>query len=425
MELKKELTLLDVFCITTGSVISAELFLLPGIAYAKAGPAMILAYILATVITIPTVLSAFELVTAMPKTGGIYVFVRKSMGDVPGALAGFCRWFAISFKGTFALIGIGAYIALITNIPSILIALLCGGFFIFINLIGIKYAAKIQTFLVLLLLGTFVLYTIFGFPNIKLERYAPFAPFGIESILSTAGFLFFSYGGLLIVTSLAEEVKRPERDIPLGIFLSLVVVGLFYTLVAFVTVGILESPQLTNSLTSILDGASISMGIVGIIIMTIAALLAFITTAHAGITSAPRYLVAMSRDKILPAPFKNINNKFGTPHVSILFTGMLMFFVILFLNLEILITIASTLLMISFIFVNLAVIFIRERKIKDYQPKFRAPFYPFTQISGTIALGILVITMGLIPILISTLFIVVAFLWYYFCTPQNKNINCF
>ncbi len=80
MELKRELKLSDVFTITAGSMISSGLFVIPGIAFARSGPVSLVAYLLAALIALPTMLSAAELATAMPKAGGIYYFVNRSIG---------------------------------------------------------------------------------------------------------------------------------------------------------------------------------------------------------------------------------------------------------------------------------------------------------------------------------------------------------
>ena len=421
MDLKRELNLLDIFCMTVGAVISAELFILPGIAYAKAGPSVILSFLIAGIIALPAMLSASELVSAMPKTGGIYYYASKSMGYTIGTIAGFTRWFAISLKSAFAIIGVGAYIALITGIPIVLIAAGFCIFFTFINLIGIKPTGKIQLFVVFGLLGILSLYVIYGLSAVELDKYRPFIPFGIGSTLSTAGFLFISYGALLGATSFAEEVQRPERTIPRGMFFSLVVVGALYALVVFVTVGVLDAPKLQNSLIPVSEGAGVFMGTWGSLALALAALFASISTANSGITTASRYQMAMSRDKILPHCFQRVNHRFRTPHISILFTGWFMLLVVVLLNLELVVKVASTLLIMSYIFPHLAVMIMRKSKVHDYQPKFFAPLFPWTQIFGTIGLVILIVEMGMIPIMASALFIVAALAWYCFYASSRVN----
>ena len=124
-ELRKELTLLDVFCIATGAMISSGLFILPGLAYAMAGPAVIISYIFAGILCIPTLLSKAELTTAMPKAGGDYFYIMRGFGPLFGTMAGFSSWFSLSLKGAFALIGMGAYLSIITHMPLQIIALTC------------------------------------------------------------------------------------------------------------------------------------------------------------------------------------------------------------------------------------------------------------------------------------------------------------
>ena len=86
-ELRKDLGLFDVFCIASGAMISSGLFILPGLAYAKAGPAVVVAYIIASLLVIPAMLSKAELATAMPKAGGTYFYIDRSMGPLANKIS--------------------------------------------------------------------------------------------------------------------------------------------------------------------------------------------------------------------------------------------------------------------------------------------------------------------------------------------------
>jgi len=416
MGLKRELGLIDVFCIASGAMISSGLFILPGLAYAKAGPALIFSYILAGILVIPAMLSKAELTTAMPKAGGVYFFIERSMGAPSGVLGGFAAWFSLSFKTAFALVGIGAFAVLlspdITPIQMKLIAVGCCLFFMWVNLAGVKLAGRFQVSLVLFLLSILILYIFRGSLSIQPERYTPFMPFGAGSVLATAGLVFVSYGGLTKVASVAEEVKNPGRNIPLGMFLAFGVILLLYIMVIFTTIGLVTPQELSNSLTPISLGASSFFGTPGIILMAVGALLAFISTANAGIMAASRNPMAMSRDRLLPSFFQKVNSKFGTPHFSIIFTTAFMICVILFLDLENLVKTASTLKILLFTFANLSVIIMRESRIRSYQPKFRSPLYPWIQIIGIVGYGFLIFEMGTVPIMITTVFIICGLGWY-------------
>ena len=417
MKLKKELGFLDIFCIAAGSMISSGLFVLPGLAYAKTGPGVVVSYLLASLLIIPSVLSKAELATAMPKAGGTYFYIERSLGAFAGTLGGLASWFSISFKSAFALLGMGAFALLIyPNITPFQIKLITVGFCIFftlVNIISVKTTGRFQVFLVFGLISILVLYIFLGLPEVKIHNYTPFLPFGTKSIFATAGLVFISYGGLTKIASVAEEIKRPERNIPLGMFSVLLIVGILYVMVIFTTVGVVEGSRLKFSLTPISLGAGSFMGIFGIILLSIGAILAFITTANAGILSASRTPMAMSRDQILPHFLQKINIKFKTPHLSILFTSIFMILVVLFLDFENFVKVASTLKILLFILVNLSVIVMRESKLRNYRPKFHSPFYPYIQIIGIILYGFLIFEMGKISLLITSIFIIAGFIWYW------------
>ena len=137
--LKKELTLLNVYCIATGTTLSAGFFLLPGIAFNEAGPAVILSYLIAAIPLIPAMFSIVELSTAMPRAGGAYYFLDRSMGPFVGTIGGLGTWVALVSKTAFALIGMGAYLGIIwPGIHTVTLAVILAVFFGFINLFGAK-----------------------------------------------------------------------------------------------------------------------------------------------------------------------------------------------------------------------------------------------------------------------------------------------
>ena len=140
--------------------------------------------------------------------------------------------------------------------------------------------------------------------------------------------------------------------------------------------------------------------------------MAFISTANAGIMTASRYPLGMSRDKLLPAVFQKINSKFKTPYVAILFTGSFMILAILFFRLELLVKIASSILILLYVFANLTVILFRESKILSYRPKFHSPFYPYLQILGVLGGGFLLIEMGTFIVFLIMVFFLLGFIWY-------------
>ncbi len=393
MKLKKELGLLDVFCLASGAMISSGLFILPGMAHARAGPAVIASYFLAALFALTGLLSQAELVSAMPKAGGTYFYVKRAMGPAMGSVDGLVTWFSLTLKSAFALVGMAAFSAYIIDIDVRLIALTLCTVFVALNLVGIKEAARVQVVLVVGLLAALAVYTVRGVPSVTVENLAPFSPYGWGAVLSTTGFVFVSYGGLLKVASVAEEVRNPGRVVPLGMILSLLVVSLLYVAVVFVTAGVMDDAKLNISITPISDGAAVFFGSKGRIILGIAAIFAFISTANAGIMAASRYPLALSRDGLLPGMLGRINERFKTPHFSILATGIVMS-AFLFFKLEILVKAASAVMILTYSFSCLSIIILRESRLQNYQPVFRSPLYPWVQIAGIAGSIFLLASMG-------------------------------
>jgi basic amino acid/polyamine antiporter, APA family len=418
-KLKKGLGLAEVFCIATGAMISSGLFILPGLAYARAGPAVIVAYVLAGLLATTGLLSIAELSTAMPKAGGDYFFITRAMGPAVGTVAGLLNWFSLSLKSAFALVGMAAFARLMIDVDMRIMGILLTGVFVAINLVGAKETARLQVALVAGLLVLMCLYLIKGFPAVDVQRFAPFVKDGQEgmpamrTVVLTAGFVFVSYGGLLKIASVSEEIRNPGRTIPLGMILSVIIATAFYAFMVLVTCGVLDGKDLASSMTPISDGAAKFMGQKGRTLMTIGAMLAFISTANAGIMAASRYLLALGRDGMLPEPLSRISPKRRVPALAIMATGLLVMLA-LFLDLELLVKAASTVLILSHILSNLSIIVLRESGVQNYRPLFRAPLYPWVQIVGILGLSFIAFEMGETAFLISALLITIGFGAYWF-----------
>ena len=416
MKLKKELNLLQVFSISSGAMISSGLFVLPAIAYAKTGASVIVAYAIASILIIPTILSKAELTTAMPKTGGIFFFTDRSMGPMMGTLGGLAAWLSLAFKSAFALLGIGLFMVLFNPGFSMLqIKLIAIAFcliFATVNILGVKLAGILQSYMVIALITILGLYVVVGAFFMDFSRLAPFAPKGFGSVFATAGLVFVSFAGTTKIAAVAGEVKNPGRNLPLGMFLSWGVVSVLYISVILITIGVVDGGELEGTFMPISLGGEAIMGMFGLIIMSIAAMLAFLSTGNAGILAASRDPMAMGKDELLPGIFSRVSRR-GTPYFSIIFTTGFMIAVILFLDLENFVKTASTLKLLLFILANLALIFMRESNRKHYKPKYRAPLYPWIQIAGILGMGFLIFRMGTVPLMITGIFILCGLTWYF------------
>ncbi len=409
--MKKSLGLLDVFAISTGAMIASGFFILPGIAASKSGPAAILSYVIAGVMVIPALFSLSELSTAMPRSGGTYFFISRSLGPMFGTIDGLGDWLALVLKSSIAVVGLGVYFAMFLGVHYIYIAVCFAILFTIINLVGSKEAGIFQVGMVVFLVGLLGLFIIRGLPEVEASYYRPFAPFGFESVLSTAGLVFVSFIGLTGVASVSEEVKNPARNIPLGMILSLATVIIIYGLGVSVVVGVLPKEELYNSLTPISDSAGVFAGRTGIIAISIAALLAFATTGNAGLMAASRYLLAMGRDHVIPHKFAKFSTR-KTPKNAILFSSLVMIFIIVFFDVESIAKLASTFQILVFAIINIAVLIMRESGLESYDPEFKSPLYPYMQIAGILVAVVLIPEMGFLSMLFTLILISVGVIWY-------------
>ena len=202
-------------------------------------------------------------------------------------------------------------------------------------------------------------------------------------------------------------------------FSAFISVNLIYVLVVFVTVGVLNPEKLSGSLVPIGLGAEALMGRAGKIVIAMAALLAFGTTANAGLLSASRTPMAMSRDGLVPGFLSNTSKKFGTPYFSLLVTAAVMLLVIFLLSIENLVKTASTIMILMFILMNVAVVIMTHSGIQTYRPTFKAPFTPWLQIAVVIIYVFLIFEMGYVPLATIGGFAIIAMVWYLFYVERR------
>jgi basic amino acid/polyamine antiporter, APA family len=422
-KLNKKLGFFDIYVICTGALISSGFFLLPGVAAAVSGPSVFVAYLIASLFVIPATLAVAELSTAMPKAGGSYFFINRGFGPIIGTIGGIGDWVMLVLKSAFALVGMGAYLSFIFDLPIQSVAVIFALLFTIINILGAKQSARFQQFLVTGLVVVMIIFIINGFwwigetgfnETIR-KQMIPFFPFGIKAMFSAVGMIFVSYGGLSQVASVAEEVTRPERNLPLGMLTSLISVTLIYVLGVFVMVAVLPQQVMHADLTPVATaGKRLFTWMpddIGMILIVFAAIAAFSSTGNAGLMAASRITLAMARDGLLVKKLGKIN-RFDTPALSILFTSAVMIAAIVYLDVETLASLASVFILFIFALVNMTLIIMRESPIESYAPVFRVPFYPWLPLAGIVmSLGMIVVLGGLYILFLITV-IVISLVWY-------------
>ncbi|MFD1563581.1 amino acid permease [Haloarchaeobius amylolyticus] len=440
-ELAKDLGLLSAITIGIGTMIGAGIFVLPGTAVARAGPLAAATFVIGGVTALFTALSASELGTAMPKSGGAYFYVNRALGPLFGSISGWANWLGLAFASAFYMYGFGEYVNQLVGAPALAlgpmtisaaqtIGLIGAALFIAINYVGAKETGGLQIVIVVTLLGILGLFTVVGLLNADLESLRPIAPEGTTSeVLPVTAIVFVSYLGFVQITSVAEEIKDPGRNLPLAVIGSVVIVTIVYALFLVVLLAAVPNELVANNETAVVDAAEllfgqysvfgIGLGRLGWALLLLGGLLATASSANASILSSSRINFAMGREKIISPSVNEIHQRFGTPFKSILITGALIIGFLLFGNLELLSTAGSVLHLIVYGLLNIALIVMREAEPAEYDPDFEVPLYPFVPIIGAISSFALIAYIEPFVILLSAGLVVFAGAWYLLYARQH------
>lgn len=417
--LKKQLGPISVYAIATGTTLSSGLFLLPGLAADMAGPAVIASYMIAAIPLIPAAISVVELATATPRAGGAYYFLDRSMGPMMGTIGGIGTWLALILKTAFALVGMGAYLSLfVHDVPITTIAILLAVAFGVLNLVGAKATGSLQVVLVGGVLASLAWFVAAGVPRVDTTHFEGFWNAGFDNILQTAAMVYVSYVGVTKVASVSEEVRDPEKNLPRAVFYSVLTAIAVYGFGVVVIVGVLPKESLYGDLTPVATAAEAFAGKWGKLVVAIAAILAFSSVANAGILSASRYPLAMSRDHLMPRVLARLG-KDGIPRIAVIFTLALVVGVIVAFDPSRIAKLASSFQLLMFALVCAAVIVMRESRIESYDPSFRSPLYPYTQIVGIMSAGMLLAQMGWLPQAFTVGLVGFSLVWWFrYCKPR-------
>jgi amino acid transporter len=383
--LKRELGLLQATMMGIGGAICAGVFITLGYAATLAGTALIIAMILCGIINLFTMLSYAELGAAIPSAGGEYTFAKASLGGFLSFATGWFEWISNMFYAAFSAVGFAyliSYIVPVINIP--LTAVITIAAFTIINIKGVKETGLTQTALVailLVLLGAFIfcgLITSQSAGPLELK-----APEGFFGILKASAFIFVVYLGGEAIAVAQAEIKEPGKTVPRAILLTCLVLIFIYTTIAYVIFKIVPPESLAGQASPLAYVAEQFMGPVGIGIITVAGIIAALSSVNTSIMAHSRVAYALARDGYFPKGFFTLHKRFSTPFVAVLVgsvftaafaaTGVVNF-----------VTYATDFgFIIGFIFVNLSLIKLRRDKPNLYRP-FKVPFYPLTPILGII-----------------------------------------
>jgi amino acid transporter/nucleotide-binding universal stress UspA family protein len=402
-ELARDLGFLEAYTIGLGTMIGAGIFVLPSIAAEAAGPASMISFTIGGCVSLLAALSLSELATGMPKAGGSYYYVNRSLGSFFGSIVGWGMWGGLMFASAFYMLGFGQYLTYFVPMGATgvaVAALVMAAILTGVNYYGVKETGSLQNVIVIALVGLILVFIVFGVLNVDMDTLEPFNPNGWPAVAATAGTVYVTFIGFEVIATSAEEIRNPSRNLPLSMIAAVVTPTLLYVLVMFVSTGTLTIDALADSNIPVADVAeivmstfgtldlgivSVSLDEVGAFAMVVGAVLATVSSANASILSAARVNFAMGRDEILTDWLNEVHDRFRTPYRAIVATGLVILALIASgVPIGTLAEVASFSYLVTYALVHVAVVVMRRAEPADYDPAFQIPsvLYPAVPIVG-------------------------------------------
>ncbi len=385
------------------------IFVTPSFAAEIMGPGIWLAFLLSASVVLPGAISKSELASGMPSSGGSYVFLERTYGPLIGTVSGLGLWASFLLKSAFSLIGFSAYFIVITTYFDIemsmyTLSLSALVLITVVNILGVSKVKAVQTPIVVvtvLLLAALILMAPFTSTfDASIPINGAFDT-DVWTLAETAAFVFVAYAGVTKVAAIGGEVKDPEKNLPAGIMLSLVIATIIYALLTFMMMAVIPGEWWIDADTGkvvedpITRFAEALAGTEFGIIAAVLSVITMISMALAGILASSRFLFAMARDNLLPQPLEEVNARFETPHIPIILTGLAMGLAILFVPLKDVVKLASGFKIMIFMIINSCVIVLRQTSDQhDWNPAYKGPLYPYMNIWGIVAGAFLISLMG-------------------------------
>jgi APA family basic amino acid/polyamine antiporter len=394
--LAKVLGPFDLILMGIGAIVGTGIFVLTGTGAVTAGPALTLSFIVAAIACGFAALCYAEFASTVPVAGSIYTYTYATLGELAAWMIGWdllleyglaTSAVSVGWSGYFqslisgfglqlptvltaapgALPGVTTYI----NLPALIIMLILTAMLSW----GVRESARLNNIMVAIKVGVVLLFIAVGSRHVQPANWQPFMPYGYNGMLSAAALVFFAFIGFDAVTSAAEEVKRPERDLPIGIIGSLAVCTILYVIVSAIMTGIVPYQQFLGvdhpvSLALKYAGENWVAGFVDL-----GAILGMTTVILVMAYGQTRVIYAMSRDGLLPKRLSTVHPRFHTPFFATWLVGIVFGLIAAVVPLNILTELINIGTLAAFSLVSIAVIILRKKR-PDLKRAFRCPGVP-------------------------------------------------
>ncbi|AWI06097.1 amino acid permease [Clostridium drakei] len=391
--LKKVLGAFELTMLGIGAIIGTGIFVLTGIAAANySGPALVVSFIISGIACAFAGLCYAEFASMVPVAGSAYTYGYTALGELWAWIIGWDLILEYLFAIATVAIGWSGYIVKllasvgiiipkalanapdgggIVNLPAILILAVVTG----ILIIGVQQSARLNNIIVGIKIAVVLLFIALGVGHINVANWSPFMPYGWSGVLSGASVIFFAYIGFDAVSTAAEEVKNPQKDLPRGIIGSLIVCTILYIVVSAVLTGMvpyLKFKETAAPVAFALEQVGITWGSALVSVGAVCGLTSVLIVMLFGQT---RVFFAMSRDGLLPKVFGDVHPKFQTPVKSTLLVGIISMIVAGFTPIGVVAELTNIGTLTAFIIVSAAVIVLRKRE-PDRKRAFKCPLVP-------------------------------------------------
>lgn len=392
--LRKTLGALDLTMLGIGAIIGTGIFVLTGVAAATyAGPGLILSFIISGIACAFAALVYAEFASSVPVAGSAYTYSYVSLGEFMAWIIGWdlmleyllaASTVSIGWSGYFQtlLSGFGIHLPVwatgaigsapgaVFNLPAVAIALIIT----FLLSMGVKEAARFNNIIVFVKLGAVLLFIFVAMWYVKPANWSPFLPFGFKGVLGGAAVVFFAYIGFDAVSTAAEEVKNPNRDMPIGIIASLIVCTFLYIIVSLILTGVVPYKLLDLAAPVAFALQYIHQDWAAGII-SLGALGGITTVLLVMLYGQTRVFYAMSRDGLLPKIFSDVHPKHQTPFVSTWLTGVVVAIIAGITPINTVAELVNIGTLSAFVLVSVGVIILRKTQ-PDLPRSFRVPLVP-------------------------------------------------
>ena len=385
-QLVRTLGLPQTLMLGIGGTMGAGVFVLTGHAAGMIGPALVPTLLLAGLLEFLTALDYAELASSYPIAGGGYAYVSQARGGFLPFSVGWVSWFGAIFYSALCAVGFALSLKIFLSfLPLSATAVTVVVIFAIINLRGSEGVGRAQVLLTGILLASLAAFVILGlvlpggFTWARFHKDGLFIHEGIVEngikIFQTIALIHVLYVGFQVIGTAAEEVKRPDRTIPIAIVTTLGICIVVYCAVAFVSLGVISPKALGTSSTPLSDVASRFLGRPGALLMGTAGLVATLSSLNTAMISAARIALALSRDGYLPAFLSRIHPRLKAPLPAILLSGGMIAACAALAREVFLSYVANFGYLYLLVFANLALIWLRRRFPEQERP-FEVPFYP-------------------------------------------------